>query len=308
MARKITMLIGPSCSGKSTLAAEMAKQKNTYIVSRDVERLSLFGEYRMGDAKEEAIITEINDEKVLRLLQKKKNVIIDNTHLKQSYIEEVIEKFNYLADIEIHIMDDVETNTLLARNDIREMKTGKSIPDVVIHKHQKQFKALKPTILQTSYPKTRPDFLYNDNPHGLPNAYIFDIDGTLAHSPTRPMWDPTDEEIMEDEGYKATCEIVRALIKKGVHIIYLTGRSKKHEDITKKWIYEEICAQSNIELYMRREGDYRSDVVSKGRQYEKHIEGKWNILGVFEDRKTMIEMWQKRGIFVFDVGQGKNYF
>ena len=38
------------------------------------------------------------------------------------------------------------------------------------------------------------------------------------------------------------------------------------------------------------------------------IEKEYNILGVFDDRQRVVNMWIDRGIWVFDVGQGKANF
>ncbi len=38
------------------------------------------------------------------------------------------------------------------------------------------------------------------------------------------------------------------------------------------------------------------------------IEKTHQILGVFDDRQRVVNMWIERGIWVFDVGQGKGQF
>lgn len=47
--------IGVPCSGKTT----WAKGTGLNTVSRDLERKTIFGEYRMGSFKEEKVITKI---------------------------------------------------------------------------------------------------------------------------------------------------------------------------------------------------------------------------------------------------------
>ena len=38
------------------------------------------------------------------------------------------------------------------------------------------------------------------------------------------------------------------------------------------------------------------------------IEKKYQMFAVFDDRKRVLTMWQERGIFTFDVSQGKGDF
>jgi hypothetical protein len=58
---------------------------------------------------------------------------------------------------------------------------------------------------------------------------------------------------------------------------------------------------------MRKYKDHRDDSVVKG-EIADEIQKTYNILGVFDDRKRVVDMWSNRGIFVFDVGQGKGDF
>jgi hypothetical protein len=58
---------------------------------------------------------------------------------------------------------------------------------------------------------------------------------------------------------------------------------------------------------MRKEKDNRNDAIIKS-EIADEIEKEYNILCVFDDRKRVVDMWINRGIFVFDVGQGKGDF
>ena len=51
---------------------------------------------------------------------------------------------------------------------------------------------------------------------------------------------------------------------------------------------------------MRSSGDFRKDTIIKEELYNKHILNKYNILCVFDDRKSVVEMWKKLGLYVFD--------
>jgi hypothetical protein len=58
---------------------------------------------------------------------------------------------------------------------------------------------------------------------------------------------------------------------------------------------------------MRKYKDHRDDAIVKG-EIADQIEENYKIFAVFDDRKRVVDMWSKRGIFVFDVGQGKGDF
>ena len=86
--KTLYVTIGVPCSGKST----WAKEQGIRTVSRDTERLSIFGKYRMGSEKEENTITKIVEYKVKQLLRIG-DVILDNTHLKTSLLQDLIDTY-----------------------------------------------------------------------------------------------------------------------------------------------------------------------------------------------------------------------
>lgn len=131
MTPKLLILVGPPCIGKSTYAKTRVKD-NFYIVSRDNFRESLFGEYRVGSKQEEGLVTDLVKMTATKLLTDGHNVILDNTHLKEVYINKAVEDYNHLAEIYVVFMSKVETKELLRRNNTRHEKTGKFIPEDVI--------------------------------------------------------------------------------------------------------------------------------------------------------------------------------
>jgi len=318
---KIIVLVGPSCSGKSTWAEEHCrKNEKTYIVSRDTERIALFGEYRMGDNKEEKIITHMVYEKVSRLLENKCNVILDNTHLKMSYINDIVKRFNYAADIHIKHFEDYTLRQLDIRNFNRGVATGKKIPTKVIKRqvnmHQSMMKQDYYAII--FYPKKNEGVKCNNmsQPIFFPgteievkNLYVCDIDGTLSSSEHRDIYGATDEEIARDRVITPVQRIVQVLmLDPEITVMFLSGRSDKYIEATRKWLSKNITMGLKFELHMRKEGDYRPDTVVKKEMYERYVAGKFNVLGMIDDRKCMVELWQSMGIYTIDVGQGKNYF
>jgi predicted kinase len=317
MSRKnpiLKVLVGPSCVGKSTWAA---KQDGYVVVSRDTLREELFGEYRMGSFKEEELITKLSDDIVNRLLEYKRNVILDNTHLKLKYIEDVVEKFNYLADIEVVVFSlPTDIQVLKDREFNRRLNTDKEIPHNVIDRQINQYKSLISQGLTLKYPRINNAVRFENLSKDKPDVYICDIDGTLSSSEHRNIYTCTDEEIMEDKVITPVAEIIKLLMlseDSNSTVIFMSGRSNKYYKITDEWLKTKVLNLPNyrlpyFSLFMRKEGDNRPDSIVKKEMFDEHVKDKYNVLGVFDDRKVMVEFWNNLGIFTFDVGQGKNYF
>lgn len=59
-------------------------------------------------------------------------------------------------------------------------------------------------------------------------------------------------------------------------------------------------------LFMRKDGDFRPDWEVKKEIYEKELKDKYEILGVFEDRTQVVQMWRSLGLTCYQVCEG-NY-
>lgn len=143
--------------------------------------------------------------------------------------------------------------------------------------------------------------------------WIFDIDGTLADISHRlhhiqkesKDWKAFFEDCADDSPISSVLAVNSALAKTGATILLVTGRSDAIEEKTLDWLlkYEAKFAA----VYMRKEGDHREDHVVKA-QLLKEIEEDWReelpILGVFEDRKQVVDMYRSRGLRVFQVAEG----
>ena len=149
---------------------------------------------------------------------------------------------------------------------------------------------------------------------------IFDIDGTLAniehrrgYAQTKPSnWYAFNNTMHSDTPNEIVVDVYQSLADTGkYHMIIFTGRSERQHDVTVEWLLN-----NNIifdELYMRsaEEEDKRvKDSIVKKRLLDNLIERhpEKEIMGVFDDRKQVVDMWLENGLFVFDVGQGKSDF
>ena len=131
----------------------------------------------------------------------------------------------------------------------------------------------------------------------LPNCYIVDIDGTLAINNTRPpfAWNRVDEDALNP----AVARLV-AKLGQDTQIIVFSGRSSVCRELTIAWL-----KQHNInyqDLFMRPADDRRSDDILKSELYYTHVHGKYNAIGVIDDRPKVCRMWRNLGLTVFQVG------
>lgn len=148
------------------------------------------------------------------------------------------------------------------------------------------------------------------------NAIIFDLDGTLCDVlhrrhfvATKPKnWKAWNEGMVNDTPNAAVAYVFNALEyfnNENTDIILVSGRSDDYREKTEEWLSRhQFCYHA---LLMRKERDNRDDSIVKS-EIADEIEKTHNILFVFDDRKRVVDMWVNRGIWVFDVGQGKGNF
>lgn len=141
---KIIVLVGPPNSGKTTWTKDFMNKNKDYVkVSRDDIRQSLFGSWVVSRHIEN-VITDIQKQIINTLIENNMNIILDNTHCKMKYIQEVVDDFGSCSDIIFKVFD-VDDHTLYARNEYRGRVDGKYIPDTVMDNMIKNFKELKKT-------------------------------------------------------------------------------------------------------------------------------------------------------------------
>ena len=148
----------------------------------------------------------------------------------------------------------------------------------------------------------------------LKNCFVFDLDGTICdvrhrrqYVATKPRnWDAWNKGLVNDVPNPAMKIVYQALRNQyEIDLIIVSGRSDDYKEQTIKWLTDNEIFYD--EIYMRKYKDHRDDSVVKG-EIADEILKTHNILGVFDDRQRVVNMWIERGIWVFDVGQGKGQF
>jgi hypothetical protein len=130
--------------------------------------------------------------------------------------------------------------------------------------------------------------------------------------PWKPDWKAFYEACYQDTPIYQVINLIRTLwIKEGEEVEIWSGRCESVRSKTGYWINTHIFPyeQGDVpKLKMRPIGDSTPDDQLKERWLDEAIaEGK-TIDMVFDDRSKVVKMYQRRGIFVFDISQGKGDF
>jgi predicted kinase len=297
---KILILIGVPASGKSTWAKDYVRRNEGWVrVSRDEFRLMLKNA-QVCEPKIEDLITTLINGVIRKALMKKLNVIIDNTNLRVRYINQFIDEFKDVADIDYRVFD-ISLDKAIERDEQREMKVGTG----VIKKMYNDFKVLMDSFnFQPVKMVKGREFVVPNFKSDLPDAVIFDIDGTLALMGDRGPFDWL--RVHRDDKNEIVAEHIEFHRSKGRKIIIVSGRDEICRKLTEDWM--ELYGINYDEFLMRPEGDSRKDTLIKREIYQSKIEGKYNLLAVYDDRLQVLDMWYGEGIFTFNVNQGNKEF
>lgn len=135
-----------------------------------------------------------------------------------------------------------------------------------------------------------------------PNAWMVDVDGTLALNVHR---DPYDWRAAGDD--VPNLAVVTASQALAAHpsvaaIIVISGREERARDITAKWLKSKGVHHDL--LLMRSNGDSRPDEVVKEELFRRHVELSYSVVGVLDDRDRVVRMWRRIGLVCFQVADG----
>lgn len=145
--------------------------------------------------------------------------------------------------------------------------------------------------------------------------YLCDIDGTIADLSHRlhfiegetQDWDAFYQACDQDKPIQSVIDVINALDEAGHIVLFVSGRSAVVREKTNEWLENNIGFFPGY-VYMRSENDRREDTVVKSDLYDK-ITREWmgersKVVGVFEDRASVVKMWREKGLKVFHVAEG----
>lgn len=275
---KVTILKGLPGSGKSTIAVDMVKDSNgkTVRINKDSLRKMSSNTY-FGKLNDESLIDRMRDRLILETLESDKNVVIDDTNLHPSIPGRIRQLVGDTAVVEERFV-----NTPLHECIRRDLLRERSVGERVIRNMYQRYLA----------PLPRDPAL----DEGLPEAVIVDIDGTLCLIGDRDPYDASKCHL--DTPNPA----VMSIIQHYPNIILCSGRQELHRPETEKWLEDHDIHYIN--LLLRQTDDRRRDAVVKEEIYHNHIEGKYNITFVLDDRQQVVDMWRSVGLRCLQVAPG----
>ena len=318
--QELVITRGISGSGKSTKAKAWVAEDpaNRRRVNRDNLRMAVFGEYVLGAdstpggmsaAQKESHITGIQNSAVRNLLRAGYSVIVDDTNLKGKVVRgwySIAEEFGAefaVMDVEVSLADALRNNAK------RASLGGRDVPAHVIENQFKRHtisasgKLNKLPPLETTVVQ-QPALSKYVADLSKPRAWIFDMDGTLTVAGGRNIYDET--LVYNDEPNWPVVNLAKMLIAAGDKVIVTSARSEFCRKDTERWL-REVAGIDFTALFLRTVEEQQNKVkdnVVKLRLFDTFIRNEYNILGVFDDRDSVVALWRELGLFCAQVNYG----
>lgn len=283
---KLLALVGLPASGKTTYARKLV-EKGWVRVNKDDMRAMLHNS--KFSKPNEAFVLKLRDDVIVRALTQGKNVVVDDTNLDAKHVIQFHNLANtFEADFEYKFFD-VSVKECIRRNKLRD----NPVPEKVIYNMYERYLAPPPAVIE-----------YDDNKE---EAIIVDIDGTLAHiADGRSPYDAS--RAMNDSLDDAVSVVTAMMYNHGYKVIILTGRSEEHREVTEEWLkannveYDELYTRLATDV--DEKGKKLDDAIVKERLFRTHVEPRFNVKFVLDDRNRVVDMWRRIGLKCFQVNPG----
>jgi predicted kinase len=282
---KLVICKGLPGSGKSTWAQA---QPGAVVVNKDTIRRKLeeTGWVWSHEGEKEVISRQDNDIRAA-FWSGVKLVISDDTNLAPKH-EARLKRLAVQLGAEVEIVDftGVPIEVCIERDSKREGKAR--VGDKVIKDMATKYLGWKEEMVK-----------YVSNPSLTP-AIICDLDGTAAlHNGRSPYeYNRCDEDLVNEP----VREILLKFASDAYEIIYLSGREDYAREKTKKWLEDNWFPRGN--LFMRKSGDHRSDVIVKYELFDREVRNVYNVLFCLDDRDRVVKLWRDLGLTCLQVNYG----
>lgn len=259
----------------------------------------LFGREGVLTPEQESQVTTVQRSAISRLLAQGISVICDDTNLRLKHARDWADLAQeHGAEFRCH---DVRTPPdLCVENDYQRAKSGgRWVSGEIILRLAEKYPMQKwAPVTARAVLDIKP---YQPNESKTP-AWIFDIDGTLAHMRNRSPYDW--KRVGEDEPDISVLRVLWSIRNSnpGVKIIMVSGRDGSCALDTIKWLQQHHATPDL--LLMRAAGDTRKDSLVKLELFNDHIRQRFNVRGVFDDRNSVVAMWRRLGLKTFQVAEG----
>lgn len=135
--------------------------------------------------------------------------------------------------------------------------------------------------------------------------FIFDIDGTLADvdhrvhhvSDGRRDWNAFFDGMTDDAPKDDIIRLYHHVLDSDDLLFIFTGRPFDYQRQTIQWLLKHDVDINEDDLFMRKSGDFRSDVIVKKEMLDtlKQTYPDFRII-VIDDRQSVVDMWRKEGV------------
>lgn len=284
---KIVLTSWLQASGKSTWAKEEVEENGAVRLNKDDIRKQLH--WWIYSKSNEKVVVTYERAMVMKYMEDlHPYIIVDNTHLWNdnphvAFYKSLAEDNGYEFSIKkfeqpLHVCIDRD-----AQRPVWERVGSKVIMDA----YDKFVK------------NEKTEFIKRVQDSKLQEAYIFDIDWTLAIMNGRSPYDFS--RVGEDSVNEDVKQMRDNLVSSGYDIIIVSGRDSSCRKETIKWLSDNGIYYNS--LHMRQEWDKRSDDIVKRQIAEDSILPFYNIKWVFDDRNKVVKMWRELGLTCFQVAE-----
>jgi predicted kinase len=288
---KLILTRGIQASGKSTWAKRWVRDdpERRVRVNRDDLRAMLFAaDGTLLSWRQEQQVTEVERAIAKTALDKGKDVVVDAMNLRAKWVKQWA-TLGYpieFRDFPIQLED------ALAMNADRD----RPIPEEAIIKAFRHTPGGQippaPNLSENAPRPYMPDWQ-------LPGAFLFDIDGTLAHMTGRSPYDYS--RVSEDTVDTAVAYLLDVLSAEH-HIVVMSGRDEACREVTEAWLNAHDIQFDH--LFMRAAGDTRKDATVKRELFDAHVRNAFNVRGVIDDRNQVVAMWRDLGLKCYQAQEG----
>ena len=138
----------------------------------------------------------------------------------------------------------------------------------------------------------------------LPAAILVDVDGTVALRGDRR--GPYEEaSVGLDEPNEPVIAVVRAMHAAGHLVIYTSARRDAAcGSVTALWLDQHVGVPYEALLMRQPREEGVNDAEVKTRIYRQHIEGRYRVVCVLDDRQRVVDAWRALGLTVLQVADG----
>ncbi|ACU71881.1 putative phage polynucleotide kinase [Catenulispora acidiphila DSM 44928] len=297
----IHLTCGLPASGKTSLARQLVAESAGRMRRVNLDDLRLMldandGRIRLGRDHEETVLA-VQDAAVLAAIDGGFDVVVDNTHLVSRIPNRLKRVVAGRADFAVYDFTGVDVEECIGRDKVRERPVGED----VIRSMAERLKSTRDGWWK------HPERL-NDTPVpepyvpdlSLPPAVLCDIDGTLAIHAGRGAYDLDlcETDLLNEEVARVLALCDRA----DGYIVLLSGRQSEFRKHTERWLAAHQVPYD--ELWMRAEGDRRSDDIVKAELFDAHVRGLYNVRFVLDDRARVVALWRRLGLKCWQVAYG----